>query len=44
MEDCRCWNKYREEGFNEEEMRDSYLEKKIYTGVEEDHKYIRVHR
>jgi hypothetical protein len=44
MEDCRCWNKYREEGFNEEEMRDSYLEREIYTGVEEDHKYIRVHR
>jgi hypothetical protein len=44
MEDCRCWNKYREEGFNEEEMRDSYLQREIYTGVEEDHKYIRVHR
>jgi hypothetical protein len=37
MEDYRCWNKYGEEGINEAEMRDSYLEREVPTGVEEDH-------
>jgi hypothetical protein len=37
MEDCRCWNKYAEEGLNEVEMRDSYLEREVPIGVEEDH-------
>jgi hypothetical protein len=37
MEDYRCWNKHGEEGLNEEEMRDSYLEREICTGVEENH-------
>jgi hypothetical protein len=27
MEDYRCWNKHGEEGINEVEMRDSYLER-----------------
>jgi hypothetical protein len=37
MEDYRCWNKHGEEGINELEMRDSYLEREVPTGVEEDH-------
>jgi hypothetical protein len=37
MEDYRCWNKHGEEGLNEVEMRDSYLEREVPTGVEEDH-------
>jgi hypothetical protein len=37
MEDYRCWNKHGEEGINEAEMRDSYLERQVPTGVEEDH-------
>jgi hypothetical protein len=37
MEDYQCWNKHGEEGLNEAEMRDSYLERKVHTGVEEDH-------
>jgi hypothetical protein len=37
MEDYRCWNKHGEEGLNEEEMRDSYLEREICTSVEENH-------
>jgi hypothetical protein len=37
MEDYRCWNKHGEEGLNESEMRDSYLESEIPTGVKEDH-------
>jgi hypothetical protein len=37
MEDCRCWNKHVEEGINEAEMRDSYLEGEVSTGVKEDH-------
>jgi hypothetical protein len=37
MEDYRCWNKYREEELNEAEMSDSYLERDVPTGVEEDH-------
>jgi hypothetical protein len=37
MEDYRCWNKYREEGLNEAKMIDSYLEREVPTGVEENH-------
>jgi hypothetical protein len=37
MEDYRCCNKHEEEGHNEVEMRDSYLEREVPTGVEEDH-------
>jgi hypothetical protein len=37
MEDYRYWNKHGEEGLNEAEMRDSYLEREVPTGVEEDH-------
>jgi hypothetical protein len=37
IEDYRCWNKHGEEGLNEAEMRDSYLEREVPTGVEEDH-------
>jgi hypothetical protein len=37
MEDYRYWNKYGEEGLNEAEMRDSYLEREVPTGVEEEH-------
>jgi hypothetical protein len=37
MKDYRCWNKHGEEGINEAEMRDSYLEREVHTGVEEDH-------
>jgi hypothetical protein len=37
MEDYRCWNKHGEEGHNEAEMRDSYLEREVPTDVEEDH-------
>jgi hypothetical protein len=37
MEDYRCWNKYGEEGLNEVEMRDWYLEREIPISVEEDH-------
>jgi hypothetical protein len=37
MEDYRCWNKYGKEGLNEAEMRDSYMESEVPTGVEEDH-------
>jgi hypothetical protein len=33
MEDYRCWNKQGEEGLNEAEMRDSYLEREVPTGV-----------
>jgi hypothetical protein len=35
MEDYRYWNKYEEEGLNETEMRDSYMERAVSTGVEE---------
>jgi hypothetical protein len=34
VEDYRCWNKHGEEGLNEAEMRDSYLEREVSTGVE----------
>jgi hypothetical protein len=37
MEDYRCCNKYGEEGLNEVEMRDSYLEREVPTDVKEDH-------
>jgi hypothetical protein len=37
MVDYRCWNKYGDEGLNETEMRESYLEREIPTSVEEDH-------
>jgi hypothetical protein len=37
MEDYRWWNKQREEGLNEAEMRDSYMQRDVPTGVEEDH-------
>jgi hypothetical protein len=37
MEDYRCWKKHGEEGLNEAEMRDSYLEREVPTDVEEDH-------
>jgi hypothetical protein len=37
IEDYRCWNKYGEEGFNEANMSDSYLEREVLTGVEEEH-------
>jgi hypothetical protein len=37
MVDYRCWNKYGDEGLNEAEMRDSYLEREIPTSDEEDH-------
>jgi hypothetical protein len=37
MEDYRCWNKHGQEGLNEAEMRDSYLEREVSIGVEEDH-------
>jgi hypothetical protein len=40
MEDYRCWNKHGEEGLNEIEMRDSYAEREVPTGVEEDHNYV----
>jgi hypothetical protein len=37
MADYRCWNKHGEEGLNETEMSDSYLEREVPTGVKEDH-------
>jgi hypothetical protein len=37
MEDYRCWNKHGEEELNEAEMRDSYLEREVPTGIEEEH-------
>jgi hypothetical protein len=37
MDDYRCWNKHGEEGLNKAEMRDSYLEREVSTGVEKDH-------
>jgi hypothetical protein len=35
MEDYRCWNKHGDEGLNEAEMRDSYLEREVPTGVKD---------
>jgi hypothetical protein len=40
MENYRCWNKYGEEGLNETEMRDSYLEREVPTSVKEDPDYV----
>jgi hypothetical protein len=37
MKDYQCWNKYGEEELNEAEMRDSYVEREVRTGVKEDH-------
>jgi hypothetical protein len=37
MEDYQCWNKHGEEGLNEADMMDSYQEREVPTGVEEDH-------
>jgi hypothetical protein len=37
MEDYRCWNKHGEEGLNEVELRDPYLEREVTTCVEEEH-------
>jgi hypothetical protein len=37
MEDYQYQNKHGEEGLNEAEMRDSYLEREVPTGVKEDH-------
>jgi hypothetical protein len=37
MEDYRCWNKREEEGLNEEEMTNSYLEREVPIGVEKEH-------
>jgi hypothetical protein len=36
MEDYRCWNKHGEEGLNQAEKRDSYLEREVPTGVKEE--------
>jgi hypothetical protein len=37
MEDYRCWNKHEEEGLNEAKMSNSYLERVVPIGVEEEH-------
>jgi hypothetical protein len=37
IENYRCWNKLGEEGLNEVELRDSYLEREVPNSVEEDH-------
>jgi hypothetical protein len=37
MENYRCWNKYGEKGLNEADMRDTYLEREVPTGVKEYH-------
>jgi hypothetical protein len=37
MVDYRCWNKHGEEGLNEAEVRDLYLERDLTVDVEEDH-------
>jgi hypothetical protein len=37
MDNYRCWNKHGEEGLNEAEMRDSYVEREVPTSVEEDY-------
>jgi hypothetical protein len=36
MEDYRYWNKHGDEGLNETEMRELYLERDVPNGVEED--------
>jgi hypothetical protein len=38
--DYRCYNKHGEEGLDETEMRDSYLEKEVPTSVEEEHDHV----
>jgi hypothetical protein len=37
MENYRCWNKHGEKGLNEADMRDTYLEREVPTGVKEYH-------
>jgi hypothetical protein len=37
MDDYWCWNKHGEEGHNEAETRDSYLEREVPTDLKEDH-------
>jgi hypothetical protein len=37
MEYYRCWNKHGEEGLNEAEMRNSYLEREFPSSVEKDY-------
>jgi hypothetical protein len=37
IEDYQYWNKHGEEGLNEAEMMDLYLEREVPTGVEEEH-------
>jgi hypothetical protein len=37
MKDYQCWNKHGGDGLNEIEMRDSYMEREVTTGVEKDH-------
>jgi hypothetical protein len=37
MEDYRFWNKHGEEGLNKVEMRDSFLEREVPTGTEEEY-------
>jgi hypothetical protein len=41
MQDYRCWNKHGEEGINEVEMRDLYLEREVPTGVKEDNEDVK---
>jgi hypothetical protein len=36
IEDYRCWNKHGEERLNKLEIRDSYLEREVPTGVKEE--------
>jgi hypothetical protein len=37
MKDYQYWNKHGEERLNEADMRDSYMEGEVPTGVEEEH-------
>jgi hypothetical protein len=37
MANYRCWNKHGEEGLNVAEMRDSYMEREVPTGAEDNH-------
>jgi hypothetical protein len=41
LEDYRCWNKHGD-GLNEAEMRDSYVEREVPTGVKEDRDNVNV--
>jgi hypothetical protein len=36
MEDYQCWNKHGEEGLNEAESRDSYVEREVVHSVVEE--------